>query len=73
MGRQAIDRMAVREAAGVLRVLSGRAEEEQTVGVSDAGDGEGGVEARFLQLFLDLALPTGLFGNGAGAGAGPVA
>ncbi|KAI5842373.1 hypothetical protein BZA05DRAFT_477518 [Tricharina praecox] len=70
MGRQAIERMAVKEAAGVLRVLSGNAGEEQTVNVGDAGGGEDGVEAWFLQLFPDLALPTGLFGNGAGDAVG---
>lgn len=70
MGRQAVERMAVKEAAGVLRVLSGGAGEELAVGPADAAAGEDGVEAWFLQLFPDLALPTGLFGDGAGASLG---
>ncbi|KAA8894975.1 hypothetical protein FN846DRAFT_366805 [Sphaerosporella brunnea] len=68
MGRQALERVVVKEAAGVLRCLGGEEEqkpEHQRALVDPVEDA--GVEAWFLQLFPDLAFPAS-FGDAAGDG-----
>ncbi|CCX34781.1 hypothetical protein FPQ18DRAFT_297096 [Pyronema domesticum] len=71
MGRAAMERVAVKEAAGVLTGLGGGEVGGQGMVEGDAGDVQGdGLEAWFLQFFPDLANPTG-WGWGGVASMGP--